>query len=206
MKELFKEVVGYEGKYAVSNLGNVMSLNYLNTKKSKLLTPIKHHGGYLIVHLGENKIKMIHTLVAEAFIPNPEGKRFVNHIDGNKHNNSVSNLEWVTSKENMNHAIRTGLRNPHFNNAAFGSDNANSVHVLQYTKDGKLVKKWDCISDAARHFNCNPSTISNCMSGKLKTAHGFVWRHEGVDFFDRGKYGTYTIKRKLPTCKKIPGQ
>jgi len=202
LKEVYKDIPGYEGKYAVSNLGNVMSLNYLNTRKKKVLTPIKHHGGYLIVHLGQGKIKLIHTLVAEVFIEKSEGKRFVNHIDGDKQNNVVTNLEWVTSKENMNHAIRTGLRNPHFNNAHSGEDNTNSVAVNQYSKDGKFIKRWGCISDVARHFNCNPCTISNCISGKLKTAHGFVWRHDGQDFLDRGKYGTYSIKRKSPASKQ----
>ncbi len=201
MKEVYKDIVGFEGKYAVSNLGNVMSLNYLNTRKKKVLTPVKHHGGYLIVHLGANKIKMVHTLVAEAFIPKCEGKKYVNHIDGNKHNNIVSNLEWVTSKENMNHAIRTGLRNPHNTHAAFGADNINSVPVIQYSKDGKFIKKWDCISNAARYYNCNPCTLSNCISGKLKTAHGFVWRHEGKDLWDRGIYGVYSVKRKSPSKK-----
>ena len=183
MKEVYKDIIGYDGKYKISNLGNVMSMNYRgNTKKPKVLTPIKHHLGYLLVHLvdGNNKvrIKMIHTLVAEAFIPNPEGKKFVNHIDGNKQNNAVTNLEWATSKENMNHAIRTGLRNPHKNNHPHGKDVVNSKAILQYTKDGTLVKRWECISDAARAVECNPCSIINNASGRTKSTHGFVWKYE----------------------------
>ena len=179
MKELYKPIPGYEDKYMVSNLGNVMSMNYLNTMKSKVLTPIKHHGGYLIIHLGANKIRLIHTLVAEVFIPNPDNKKYVNHIDGSKHNNTVSNLEWVTSKENMNHAIRNGLRDPHCTNQRSGKGNAQSKPILQYSKDGKLIKRWDCISDAARYYKCNPCTINNNAAGRIKSVKGFVWKHEG---------------------------
>lgn len=178
MKEVYKDIPGYEGRYQVSNFGNVVSLNYLFTKKEKQLTPVKHHGGYLIIHLGKDKIRMIHTLVAEVFIPKEEGKRFVNHIDGNKHNNRVDNLEWVTSKENMNHAIRTGLRNPHKNNHPKGADTPNSRAIYQCSKDGKVIKKWDCISDAARSINCRPSSICNNASGRIKSLHGFVWKYE----------------------------
>lgn len=177
MKEIYKPIDGYEGKYAVSNLGNVMSINYLNTRKPKVLTPIKHHGGYLIVHLGAGKIKMIHTLVAKAFIPNPDGKKFVNHIDGNKQNNKVDNLEWVTSKENVNHAIRTGLRNPHNNNRRKGKENTNSKPVLQYSKSGEFIRRWECISDAAREIGCNPCMLINNASGRTLSAHGYVWKY-----------------------------
>ena len=181
MKEIYVDIAGYNGKYKVSNLGNVMSMNYRgNTKKPKVLVPIKHHLGYLLVHLvdseAKNKIKMIHTLVAEAFIPNPEGKKFVNHIDGNKQNNRVNNLEWATSKENMNHAIRTGLRDPHKNNHPRGADDVNSKPVLQFTKDGVFVKRWECISDAARAVGCKPGSINNNIAGRTKSLHGFVWR------------------------------
>lgn len=183
MKEIYKDIVGYDGKYKVSNLGNVMSMNYRgNTKKQKVLTPIKHYHGYLLVHLvGENnkvKIKMIHTLVAEAFIPKVEGKRFVNHIDGDKHNNAVMNLEWVTAKENTDHAIRTGLRDPHKNNHPRGEDTPNSRVVLQYTKDGELVKRWGCVSDAARCVGCKPCSIQNNAAGRIKSMKGFVWKYE----------------------------
>lgn len=177
MEEKFLDIPGYEGRYQISNHGNVRSLNYQNTGKSKLLTPVKHHMGYLLVHLGVKKIKMIHTLVAEAFIPNPEQKPFVNHIDGNKHNNDVSNLEWVTSKENMEHAIKTGLRDPHKNNKPMGDNNPTRRPILQYTLDGQFVKRWECISEAARQIGCNPSQINNNAVGRCKSCHGFIWRY-----------------------------
>lgn len=177
MEEIYRDVVGFEGKYMVSNLGNVKSLRYQNKNEEKVLTPIKHHGGYLIVHLGAKNLRMIHVLVAMAFIPNPSGKKLVNHKDGNKHNNCVSNLEWVTAKENTEHAIRVGLRDPHFNNAKSGKENAQSKPILQCSVDGSVVKQWDCISDASRAIGCSPAQLINNAQGRTKTCHGFVWRY-----------------------------
>jgi hypothetical protein len=178
MREIFTDIEGFEGKYQVSNLGNVKSLNYIGTKRAKNLKPVKHHLGYMIVKLGAKKWCMVHTLVAKAFIPNPENKCFVNHIDGNKANNKVTNLEWVTSKENMNHAISTGLRNPHKNNHPKGKDVVNSRPILQFTKDGRFIKKWDCMSDAARFIGCSPCMLVNNASGRTKSAHGYVWKYQ----------------------------
>lgn len=178
MKETFRDVIGFEGRYKVSNLGNVMSLNYQNTGRQKLLTPIKHHLGYLFVHLGKDKIKMIHVMVAESFIPNPEGKKFVNHIDGNKSNNVLTNLEWVTTKENVAHAIRTGLRDdPHNIRKLFGKDHYSSKPVLQFAKDGTFIKRWNCCSDAARFLDCNPCMIVNNAAGRSKSCHGYVFKY-----------------------------
>lgn len=177
MNEIFKDIPGYEGKYQISNYGNVLSLNYNHTGKPKVLTPINHHGGYQIIHLGKSKIRMIHTLVAEVFIPNPHEKKFVNHIDGNKKNNNVKNLEWVTFQENISHAIKTGLRDPHKNNHPKGKHVINSRHILQYSKSGKLIKEWECISDAARYIGCNPCMITNNASGRTQSAHGYIWKY-----------------------------
>jgi hypothetical protein len=177
MNEIYRDILGYEGMYQVSNLGNVKSLHYQNTNAEKVLTPIRHHGGYLIVHLGAKHIKMVHVLVAEAFLPNPESKKCVNHKDGNKHNNALPNLEWATHKENTEHAIKSGLRNPHFNNAKSGVENAKSKSVYQCNMDGSVIKKWGCVSDAARALNCNPSQIVNVAVGRNKTCRGFIWRY-----------------------------
>ena len=176
MREEFRDIPGFEGRYQISNHGRVLSLNYQNTGKPKVLTPVKHHLGYLLVHLGQSKIRMVHSLVAEVFIPNPSHRRYVNHIDGNKQNNIVSNLEWVTPQENNRHAIRTGLRNPKKNGAVHGRANPTSKPVLQFSRDGVFIKEWPCISEAARFYKMNPCQIINNMARRTRTAHGSVWR------------------------------
>ncbi len=106
-----KDIIGFENKYKITNDGRVWS-NY----KKDFLTSALNHRGYSIVYLSINhstkKTITIHKLVAIHFIPNIENKPQVNHIDGNKQNNNVNNLEWVTNKENMKHAIDNGLYNP----------------------------------------------------------------------------------------------
>lgn len=109
MIEIWKDIKGYEGRYQISNFGNVMSLNYNNTGKPHLLAPSKDKDGYYQVGLSmkqNRKYFRIHRLVAEAFIPNPENKEQVNHKDEIKNNNNVDNLEWATVSENINYGTR----------------------------------------------------------------------------------------------------
>ena len=176
MKEIWKDVVGFEGRYQVSNIGNVKSLHYRGHDYERLLKPAEHHTGYLIVRLGNKpaKICLVHQLVAKAFIPLVEGKKFVNHIDGNKRNNCAENLEWVTAQENITHAIKTGLRNPHNVPKRYGKDHYSSKPVLQYDLNGKFIKKWDCQSDVARAFNIK--SIGFCIDKPTKACKGYMWR------------------------------
>lgn len=103
MEEIWKEIPGYEKKYKVSNLGNVYS-----NKHKRILKPYKVRKGYLRVDLFDSKFvrkhQKVHRLVAMAFIPNPDNKPQINHIDGNSANNCVTNLEWCTNDENQKHA------------------------------------------------------------------------------------------------------
>ncbi len=120
MKELWKPVSGYEGCYEVSSLGRVRSLtrhvNHVNgtcPKYGKILSQSPNTKGYLLVGLcveGEQKTKTVHKLVALAFLVNPDDLPEVNHKDGNKSNNSDSNLEWSSGEDNIKHATRNGLR------------------------------------------------------------------------------------------------
>ncbi len=119
MKEIWKNVVDYEGCYEVSNLGRVRSVNrYVNHNaggkrlmKGKILKQFKRINGYNTVALSNSKgiTVLVHRIIAEAFICNIDNKREVNHIDCNKRNNIVTNLEWVTSSENKLHAYRNGI-------------------------------------------------------------------------------------------------
>lgn len=118
MNEIWKYIEGYQGKYIVSNKGTVKSVsrdiqhgNHVYHRREYILKPYSINGYRLVTLRTDNKSKhyQIHRLVAEAFIPNPDNKPMVNHIDGNPSNNCLENLEWCTAKENAEHAIRTGL-------------------------------------------------------------------------------------------------
>jgi hypothetical protein len=175
--EIWKDVEGFEGRYMVSNHGNVKSLRYYGHNREHNLKLTQHHTGYLMVQLNKHPSQsfLVHILVAKAFIPQTEGKTCVNHKDGNKTNNKVENLEWVTYAENTQHAIRTGLVNPHNASKRIGKDHYSSKAVLQYDSDGIFIRKWDCQSDAARYYSAKPSTLSNCIDKPTKLFHGFMW-------------------------------
>lgn len=118
LKEVFKPIKGYEGLYEISNLGRVKSLPKIIGKRTKHETILKSRistQGYEMVTLCKESKSFnasVHRLVAEAFIPNPNNKATVNHVDGNKLNNDISNLEWSTQSENNFHAYKTGLKDP----------------------------------------------------------------------------------------------
>lgn len=121
LREEWRPVVGYEKSYKVSNWGNVQSLDRTvrgpygstRTRRGKLLVPFENGCGYKSVSLHggvrKRETMRVHRLVAQAFIENPDDSPYVNHIDGNKTNNLVSNLEWCTPIENNIHAVNTGL-------------------------------------------------------------------------------------------------
>ena len=118
-EEIWKDVVGYEDVYMVSNLGRVKSLDrtvwringeteYQSTLKGVMIKPVDNGAGYF--HCGlSGKNKYIHRLVAESFLPNDDDLEYVNHKDGNKANNNINNLEWTTHKDNIHHAYHNGL-------------------------------------------------------------------------------------------------
>ncbi len=108
MEEIWKDIPGYEGRYQVSDLGNVRSVRLMRFGKVLMKKPEVHYSGYLyhklwnLGHKGRRKI-FVHRLVASAFMPNPEDKEIVNHLDRNRKNNCLSNLEWATASENVRH-------------------------------------------------------------------------------------------------------
>lgn len=112
MIEIWKQVVGHEGLYEVSSLGNLKTFNWKGTGQTRIMKPAKDHKGYLRTMLVKDKIAKtikMHRIIAQAFLPNPENKATVNHKNGIKDDNRVDNLEWHTYKENTHHAIQNGM-------------------------------------------------------------------------------------------------
>ena len=165
-KEIFREIDGFPD-YEVSNLGRVCSFK---GKYPKILKPYKNREGYLIVRVcngGKQVRKTIHRLVAETFVPNPENKPEVNHIDEDKKNNVAENLEWVTHRENINHG--TGIRR---------RAEARSKAVVQYTTEGVFMDLYSSIKEAERITGIAYQNISQVCRGKRKTAGGYLWCYE----------------------------
>lgn len=128
-----------------------------------------------------NKFKtVIHRLVAKAFIPNPENKPEVNHINGNKRDNRLDNLEWCTSSENRKHAFKIGLAKARKGKDNFfygkrGKDNVRSRKVNQYSMDGKFIKQFDSIIAAKEETGAN--NIGACCKGIYKYSGNYIWRY-----------------------------
>lgn len=173
MNETWKDIQNYEGLYQVSNLGNVKNYKGLIMKQK----PSKD--GYVRILLcknGKYKSFYVHILVAKAFIDNPNNKSEVNHIDGNKANNTSSNLEWVSRLENHFHAVKMNLKPACPTIGKFGSEHPTSKAIYQYSKEGVFIKKWDCRGDAASYYGCTPNSITRCISGFRKTCKGYIWK------------------------------
>ena len=202
-QEIWKDIKGFEGIYQISSLGRVRSLDrWVNSKnesnklvKGRILTPVYDKDGYTMVTLsshGEHLKCKVHRLVCSAFIPNPENKPQVDHINAIKNDNRVENLRWCTSKENSNNPI-TLEKLPRYWKDAFGNENPNSKTIIQFSLDGELVRKWDCIRDASNHTGANYTSISQVLNGKLKQAGGYFWKYYDID--------TYLIAKMNKTIK-----
>lgn len=185
MSELWKDINGYEGLYQISNKGKIRKLRFINNicNKEKIfeLTPQIINSGYQKVMLyknGEYKNALVHRLVAEAFVENPDNKKIVNHKDGDKTNNYADNLEWVTHGENMTHAYKNGLAYSAAK-GRFGADSKKSIRVNMLDKTSeKVLNQFGSLIDAAHYIGVNKSShICNCCKGKLKTAYGYKWEY-----------------------------
>lgn len=211
--EEWRDIPGYEGLYQVSNEGRAKSLEKSYTERNsrkathtleeRVLKPSKYNKGYLYVTLTKNdkrKIKKIHRLVAEAFIPNPDGLPQVNHKDENKENNFVfinedgsvdlekSNLEWCDNKYNSNYGSRgkrigdklKGKNRPKY--IAEKIAHALSRQVYQYTLDGVLVKIWNSTQECGKngfHQGAVAACCRKCFNKEGNDIYkGYKWSYE----------------------------
>ena len=177
--EIWKDVVGYEDRYQISSLGRIKS----KTRKTKfgrgwrvyeeqIIKPAEDKDGYLKVGLSKDGKKsrfFVHRIIATSFIKNPSELPVVNHIDGDKQNNQIENLEWVTHSENVLHAFKTGLKKPHN-----GGTNkpVNKIDI----ETGEVIDSYDSVLEASKSVGATAPLIGMACNDKIKTAKGFVWR------------------------------
>lgn len=175
--EIWKDVAGYEGYYKVSNLGRVKSLErkvkfrtFKKLVKSRILTPRISDSGYYTVNIskdGKGNMKYLARIIAIAFIPNPDNKPQVNHIDGNKINNCISNLEWVTNAENQKHAYKLGLSisKRGYLNGNRKYDKGFVLKIRQMWESGKYKQ-----AQLSKICGCNESYVNAVVSRR-------IWAH-----------------------------
>jgi len=187
MEEIWKDVPQYEGMYQVSTKGRVRSLDRTYPtkkskafhKKGKVMSPNINNSGYYYLCLCNGKkhwYAKLHRIVAATFIPNPDNLPEVNHINGNKLDNSVENLEWCNHSDNHKHSYRIGLSKIEI------AQRAKRKKVVQIDPiTGVVIKEWSSVIEAERFFNKTnprPTNICRCVNGYNKIAYGYKWRYK----------------------------
>ena len=182
--EIWRDIEGYEGLYQVSNKGRVKSVErivwdnrgYYKTIQEKILKPEKTKWGYLrVVLCRDNKKKhyMIHRLVGQVFLENPQNLPVINHIDENKENNCSSNLEWCSISYNNNYNDRTKKIAEKLSKPVFSID-----------KISGLILEFPSAHEASRQTGINQSHICDCCNGKRKSAGGYYWHYAENDSYN----------------------
>ena len=173
MKEEWRSIEGYEGLYEVSNFGRVKSLAIMwqngRVREERILKENLHFG-YAHVTLcknGTQKQWRVHRLVAIAFIPNPENKPFIDHINTVRNDNRVENLRWVTRQENYDNPISQKAQKESV-----------ARHVFQYDLEGNLLNIFTSITEASSKTGVRISAIQQSCSGYMMTAKGYIWRYK----------------------------
>jgi len=176
MKEIFKDIEGYEWKYQVSNLWRVKSII-----KSELIQ-YKNRTWYFCVYLYKDstrKRNSIHRLVWKAFIPNPENKPQINHIDWDKSNNCIDNLEWCNNSENQIHSYSIlNRKTSKYRKWKSGKDHNHSKQVLQYDLNWNFIKEWWSCRESGRWIWLSYVWIMKVCNWKQVTAWWFKWKYK----------------------------
>lgn len=181
INEIWRPIKGYEN-YEVSNLGRVKSLNYHRTDKEQIMKSYTTKKGYLRINLlknGKGTKFLIHRLVAEAFIPNPDNKPCIDHINTVRDDNRVENLRWCTISENCNNFITKKK----YSECRINDKNYSSKPVVQYNSDNLIIGLYSNAREAERQTGINNGVIRgvcNQLYGR-KTASGYKWR----DLYDQ---------------------
>lgn len=189
MEEIWKDIRGFEGRYQVSNIGRVRSLDktWLTynwkrqglmecKRKGKLLKPLNRSDGYYGVWLRDGlkkECRSIHRIVAETFIPNPCNLPQINHRDENKSNNRVDNLEWCTAKYNSNYGTRKDRIREY---------NIKSVMtpIIQYDMNGNVINTFESLSEAERMSGISSVDIAGVCKGRRASTHGYVFKYRNL--------------------------
>jgi len=179
--EIWKDIIGYEGKYQISNIGEVKSLdriisarnNSFSFRRGRIMKQKTDKKGYKYVSLLDfdinEKNHRIHRLVATCFLENTDNLPVVNHKDGDKKNNNVLNLEWCTSSHNSQEAVRLGL-------VKSGANHKDSKVICRLDLSGKALEIYSCLMEASKKTGINSGNISLCANGLVKTAGKFKWK------------------------------
>lgn len=165
-----------DADYMVSNIGRVAS----RKRGQWMLQSCYPNGrGYYITSVGKGMSRLVHRLIALAFLPNPENKEFVDHINTISTDNRVENLRWATRKENNSNPLTLKHMSECRIGKNMGAENHFHKEVYQYTLDGKFLRKWGSAADAARMYGAKKqSHITACCTGERRQSLGFIWRYE----------------------------
>lgn len=173
--------------YIITDDGRVFSLNYLGISGNKKELSLRHRNdGYINVCLSKNNkkyMRFIHRLVAEAFIPNPYNFPQVNHKDGDKSNNNISNLEWCTQSDNIKHSYSSGIRidnKEHLNKICKLAIDKMSIGVCKIDNNGNIIETYKSATEASKITGCCRSKITACCKGQRNMTGGWRWKYKEI--------------------------